>query len=258
MNDPAPEFAEFGTGHQIAVRQSVSPGTGPGLFWLGGFKSSMDGTKATALSAWADRRGVGCTRFDYSGHGASGGEFEEGTISSWLRESMGVFEQFSGGPQIIIGSSMGGWLALLVYRELVRAGTADRVHALILIAPAVDMTEELMWKRFPPEVRREIKSTGVYQRPSAYGDGDYAITRGLIQDGRSHLLFSEPFFVHCPLRILHGEADPDVPWEHGYRLFRHVTGQDISFTLVKDGDHRLSTSQEIDRLLGTISSLMPH
>ncbi len=229
----------------------------PGLIWLGGFKSSMDGTKATALAAWAEEQRIICTRFDYSGHGISEGEFENGSISDWLQESAGVFRQCTRGPQIIIGSSMGGWLSLLLYRALRRAGELERVRALILLAPAADMTEELMWQRFPPEVRREIETTGVYNRASAYGDGDYTITRGLIEDGRNHLLFREPFAVHCPVRILHGEADPDVPWEHGQRLYRHLDGEDVSFTLIKNGDHRLSSPQEIDRLIATVSALMP-
>lgn len=257
MSDLAAKFAEFGTGDRIAVLQNEGNTAKPGLIWLGGFKSSMDGTKATALSSWAEKRGVVCTRFDYSGHGASEGDFAQGTISNWLQESLGVFRKLTTGSQIVIGSSMGGWLSMLLYRELVRAGEQDRVHALVLIAPAVDMTEELMWKRYSPEIRREIEELSVYQRPSAYGDGDYAITRDLIMDGRNHLLFSEPMRVHCPVRILHGEEDPDVFWEHGQRLYRHLSGEDISFTLIKNGDHRLSSPQEIDRLLGTVSALMP-
>ena len=257
MTESAPEFAEFGTGHRIAVLQTNGTGSEPGLIWLGGFKSSMDGTKACALAAWAGEQGISCTRFDYSGHGASGGEFEHGTISAWLTESLGVFRNHTSGPQIVIGSSMGGWLSLLLYRELAKSGEADRVSAMVLIAPATDMTEDLMWARFDHDIRGEIEELGVYQRPSAYGDGDYAITRSLIEDGRKHLLFAEPFPVRCPVRILHGEADPDVPWEHGHRLFRHLEGEDISFTLIKDGDHRLSTPQEIGRLLGTVSALMP-
>ena len=257
MSDLAPKLLELGTGHRIAVLQTEGDTAKPGLIWLGGFKSSMDGTKATALASWAEQQDVICTRFDYSGHGASEGEFEQGTISNWLKESLGIFRKFTTGPQIVIGSSMGGWLSTLLYRQLLQTGELDRVHALVLIAPAVDMTEELMWKRYPREIRREIEETGVYQRPSAYGDGDYAITHALIEDGREHLLLSKPLPVHCPVRILHGEADPDVPWEHGRRLYEHMSGEDISFTLIKNGDHRLSTPQEIDRLIATVSALVP-
>ncbi|MEM7424513.1 MAG: alpha/beta hydrolase [Pseudomonadota bacterium] len=257
MNDTAPEFMDFGTGDRIAVVHQRGSTDRPGLFWLGGFKSSMDGTKATALASWAGQHKLACTRFDYSGHGVSGGSFEEGTVTGWLKEAVGVFREVSSGPQVVIGSSMGGWLALLLCRALTRAHEADRIHALVLIAPAVDMTEELMWKRFPDEVREELDTAGVYQRPSRYGDGDYAISRKLIEDGREHLLLAELLSIHCPVRILHGEADPDVPWEHGLRLYRHLDGPDISFTLIKDGDHRLSSPQEIGRLLATVSALLP-
>lgn len=244
---------------RIAVQSQVAGEdvrNGPGLFWLGGFKSSMDGTKAGALAAWADGQGLACTRFDYSGHGVSDGAFEAGTISTWLAESIAVFERYTSGPQIIIGSSMGGWLAMLLYRHLQSQTQGARAHALVLIAPAADMTQELMWQRFPPEVRQTIEEAGVWQRPSAYGDGDYAITKTLIEDGRSHLILGEATAMNCPVRILHGELDPDVPWQHGQRLYDTLDGGDITFTLIKGGDHRLSTEAEIDRLLNTISALV--
>ena len=157
----------FTPNHQetpIAVQSQVADGAshnGPGLFWLGGFKSSMDGSKATALASWASNKGLGCTRFDYSGHGASGGEFVSGTISTWLAESIAVFERYAHGPQIIIGSSMGGWLAMLLYRHLQAQSQSQLAHGLVLIAPAADMSEELMWKRFSPEVRRAIEEAGL-------------------------------------------------------------------------------------------------
>ena len=252
-------FTPIGQETSIAVQSQVADGDDrneAGLFWLGGFKSSMDGTKASGLATWAGNRGLACTRFDYSGHGASGGAFEAGTISSWLAESIAVFERYTAGPQIIIGSSMGGWLAMLLYQHLQKQAQGTRAHALVLIAPAADMTQELMWQRFSPEVRQTIEDTGVWQRPSAYGDGDYAITKALIEDGRSHLILGKATAMECPVRILHGELDPDVPWQHGQRLYNQMEGDDITFTLIKGGDHRLSTEQEIDRLLKTISALV--
>lgn len=240
---------------QSRVAEQEDPNR-PGVFWLGGFKSSMDGSKATALARWAATHGLSCTRFDYSGHGASDGLFENGTISKWLAESVAVFERYSEGPQIIIGSSMGGWLAMLLVRHLQRLGQASRLRGLVLIAPAPDMSEELMWKTYSPEIRRTIEETGVWMRPSAYGDGDYAITKALIEDGRQHLILGESTTLSCPARILHGEQDPDVPWQHGHRLYQCLEGDDITFTLIKGGDHRLSTEQEIKRLLETISALV--
>ncbi len=259
MSSKIDYFAPNDQDARIAVQSQVADGARhnePGLFWLGGFKSSMDGSKATALAAWASESGLDCTRFDYSGHGASGGEFEGGTISTWLAESIAVFERYTSGPQIIIGSSMGGWLAMLLYRHLQARSQTQLAHALVLIAPAADMSEELMWKRFSPEVRRTIEETGVWNRPSAYGDGDYAITEALIEDGRSHLILGGMTAMDCPVRILHGELDPDVPWQHGQRLYDSLQGDDITFTLIKNGDHRLSTDLEIGRLLATINALV--
>ncbi len=257
MSEKDPEFSTYGTGNSIAARKNPGSSTlaqDPGLFWMGGFKSSMDGTKATALANWSEENRRVCTRFDYSGHGVSGGEFEEGTISAWLEESLGVFEEHTTGSQIVIGSSMGGWLAMLLYRELSRRIESARVHALVLIAPAADMTVRI-WEEFPEDVRQQIMDTGIWHRPSAYGDGDYAITKGLIEDGRNHLILNEITSVACPVRILHGEEDPDVPWQHGHKLYRQLEGSDITFTLIKGGDHRLSSDQEIERLLATISAL---
>ena len=171
----------------VAVR--VREGASPGLFWLGGFKSDMGGTKAAALAAHAEKTGRAIVRFDYSGHGESGGRFEDGTVSRWLEEARAVFETFTTGPQILIGSSMGGWIALLLAREFMqRPGAHGRIAGLVLIAPAADFTEVLMWPSLPEEVKREIEDKGVWMRSSAYGDGPYPITRELIEDGRKHLV----------------------------------------------------------------------
>jgi pimeloyl-ACP methyl ester carboxylesterase len=255
MNDPCLKFLEVGTGkagRRIAVRQRT--GAGPALLWLGGFKSDMKGTKAMALAHWAREAGRGVTRFDYSGHGESGGDFAEGTISRWLEESLAVFDAFCRGPQVVIGSSMGGWLALLLTREMLRRRepSAD-VAGLVLIAPAVDFTEELMWKHFSPEVKREIEQAGCWARPSPYSEAPYLITRGLIEDGRRHLLLGGMIETRCPVRILQGVQDADVPWQHAVELTARFAQDDVVLTLVKDGDHRLSRPEDIERLLAAVA-----
>src|SRR5579872_3642977 len=215
----SPAFIEIGSAgemRRIAVR--ARQGSTPGLFWLGGFKSDMQGTKALALEAWAHDHGRACIRFDYSGHGESGGDFVDGTIGRWLEESVAVFERFAAGPQVVIGSSMGGWMALLLARELIgRRAPGASLAGLVLIAPAPDFTEELMWKGFSSEIRHQIETTGVWLRPSEYGD-PYPITRQLIEEGRKHLLLGGAIEVGCPVRILQGAKDPDVPWKHAFAL----------------------------------------
>jgi pimeloyl-ACP methyl ester carboxylesterase len=218
----------------------------------------MGGTKAVALDAWAAQHERACVRFDYSGHGESGGEFTQGTIGRWLKESMLVFERCCEGPQIVVGSSMGGWLALLLaraLRERSRSGDPSTAWtvALVLIAPAVDFTEELMWKRFPAKVRRQIERDGSWERSSAYGDAPYPITRELIEDGRKHLMLGGLIETGCPVRILQGVQDPDVPWTHANELLARLAHDDVVLTLVKDGDHRLSRPEDIERLLGVLA-----
>lgn len=258
MTSSAPEeqadFIEVGgePSRRIAVR--LREGDGPGLFWLGGFNSDMKGTKALAVDAWAEAKGRACVRFDYSGHGESGGNFVDGTIGRWLEESLSVFTRFCRGPQVVVGSSMGGWIALLLARELQRRPQHSALAGLVLIAPAPDFTEELMWKSFSREVRAEIQTRGVWHRPSQYGD-PYPITRRLIEDGRNHLVLSGSIDVGCPVRILQGAQDPDVPWQHALRLANRLPAQDVVLTVIKDGDHRLSRPQDIARLIAAISEI---
>ena len=230
-------------------------GGSPGLFWLGGFKSDMQGTKAIALDAWAAEQNRACTRFDYSGHGESGGSFVDGTIGRWLEESVAVFEQFCNGPQVVIGSSMGGWMALLLARELARReGSRASLAGLVLIAPAPDFTEELMWKGFSPQIRQEIETSGVWLRPSEYGE-PYPITRTLIEEGRNHLLLGSAIEVGCPIRILQGAQDPDVPWRHAFALAHRLPVDDVVLTVIQDGDHRLSRPQDIARMLAAVAEI---
>ena len=258
MNDCL-KTVEIGTGaaaRVIAVRQRT--GASPGLFWLGGFKSDMRGSKAEALDQWAIAQGRACTRFDYSGHGESGGAFVDGTIGRWLEESLKVFTTCCEGPQVIVGSSMGGWLALLLLRELRIQEKAGRkvtasAKGAVLIAPAVDFTEELMWKRFPPAVKREIEEKGFWAQPSAYSDEPYPITRRLIVEARDHLMFGDLIETGCPVRILQGVQDEDVPWTHASELVARFARDDVVLTLVKDGDHRLSRPEDIERLIAAVA-----
>jgi pimeloyl-ACP methyl ester carboxylesterase len=251
-----PAFIDVGAGEavrRIAVR--ARSGEGPGLFWLGGFNSDMKGTKAVALEAWAAERGRACVRFDYSGHGESGGRFVDGTIGRWLEDSIAVFSQFCHGPQVVVGSSMGGWMALLLARELARQPRGDATLAgLVLIAPAPDFTEELMWKGFSPEARRDIEEKGVWLRPSEYGE-PYPITRALIEEGRNHLLLGSAITTGCPVRILQGAQDPDVPWQHAFALAHRLPADDVVLTMIQDGDHRLSRPQDIARILAAVAEV---
>jgi pimeloyl-ACP methyl ester carboxylesterase len=275
-SDEEPGFIEVGEGggrRRIAVRArngnhpgsaSGAPGSAsgaPGLFWLGGFNSDMRGTKAIALDGWAAEHGRACIRFDYSGHGESGGQFADGTIGRWLEESVAVFSQFCRGPQVVVGSSMGGWMALLLAREIAKrdhagGNGAASLAGLVLIAPAPDFTEELMWKGFSPEIRAEIEAKGVWLRPSEYGDGTpYPITRNLIEEGRNHLLLGSQIDVGCPVRILQGVQDPDVPWKHAFALVHRLPADDVVLTMIQDGDHRLSRPQDIARIIAAVAEI---
>jgi pimeloyl-ACP methyl ester carboxylesterase len=256
MNDKSLKFLDIGEGadrRAIAIR--TTEGASPGLVWLGGYKSDMQGTKAIALADWAANNGRACLLFDYSGLGESGGAFTDGTISRWLAESLMVFDACCRGPQILIGSSMGGWLALLLIRELRRRVTAGAasVAGVVLIAPAVDFTEELMWKRFTPEIKRELAETSLWKRASQYSDEPYLVTRQLIEDGRNHLLLGSTIETGCAVRILQGVEDPDVPWQHAKALVARLACDDVVLTLIKDGDHRLSRPEDIERLIAAVA-----
>jgi pimeloyl-ACP methyl ester carboxylesterase len=261
MSDNGLKFLQIGGNDDrraIAVRQHA--GASPGVFWLSGYKSDMKGTKAAALAQWAERLGRGCFRFDYSGHGESEGAFTDGTIGRWLADSLAAFDACCRGPQILVGSSMGGWLALLMVRELKRrrggaaaaASEPASVAGLVLIAPAVDFTEELMWKRFTPAIRQELETNGVWERPSQYATEPYLVTRRLIEEGRNHLLLGDMIETGCPVRILQGVEDPDVPWQHAKALVSRLARDDVVLTLVKDGDHRLSRPEDIERMIRAV------
>jgi pimeloyl-ACP methyl ester carboxylesterase len=225
-------------------------GKSPRVLWLGGFRSDMNGTKAQALDAWAESRGRAYLRFDYYGHGASSGEFREGTISRWRDDTLAVLDQLCESPQVLVGSSMGAWIALLAARA-----RPEKIAALLLLAPAVDFTEALMWERMTPAIRRELMERDEWQRPSAYGDGPYPITRVLIEDGRRHLLLGGPIEVSCPVHIIQGMADPDVPWQHALKLMEKLSGNPV-ITLIKQGDHRLSSPPDLARITAALDAIL--
>ncbi|PWC32585.1 alpha/beta hydrolase [Azospirillum sp. TSO35-2] len=223
----------------------------PGILFLGGFMSDMTGGKAIALERWAVGRGLAFTRFDYQGHGASSGRFADGTIGLWADDALAVLDQVTRGPQILVGSSMGGWMMLLAATR-----RPERVAGLVGIAPAPDFTEDLMWDVFDADVRRRITEDGVWNRPSDYGPEPQPITRALIEDGRNHLLLRGPIGFAGPVRLLHGQRDPDVPWQLSLRIAEALTTDDVHVTLVKDGDHRLSRPQDIALLCRTVGALV--
>ncbi len=256
--EQAPQIHTMTDGTAIAFLQDgAAPGTmqACGTFWLGGFKSDMRGTKAEVLAAHARRSGRSFVRFDYSGHGESGGAFVDGTISAWLDQAEAVFRHHAQGRRVLVGSSMGGWIAMLLARRLIEAGEGDRLGGLILIAPATDMTKDLMWDKYGEAFRDEVMRLGKYERPSEYSDEPYVITRALIEDGRQHLMLESGLKVPCPVRILQGEDDPDVPWQHGMKVYQSLRGEDVSFDLIKHGDHRLSTDRDLARLVETADAL---
>jgi pimeloyl-ACP methyl ester carboxylesterase len=236
------KFETAPDGTEIAYREDGGEDFGRcGLFWLGGFKSDMAGSKAEALASLARDTRRSSFRFDYSGHGSSGGFFVDGTISAWLAQALHMFTRKAAGKRIIVGSSMGGWLAMLLYRALQRdPRAARRVAGLVLIAPATDMTADLMWDVFPDSVKEELAEKGVYLRPSEYGE-PYPITARLIADGEKHLMLKDGLACDCPVRILQGDIDPDVPPAHGVKVFNAIRGSDVTLTLIKGGDHRLSS-----------------
>jgi pimeloyl-ACP methyl ester carboxylesterase len=234
-------------GERIAWRAVA--GVGPTLVWLGGFMSDLTGTKAQALADWALANGRAYVRFDYFGHGQSPGDFSEGTITRWRGDALAVIDQLTEGPLVLVGSSMGGWIACLA--ALARA---ERVAGMVLIAPAADFTERLIWAQLTPEAKHAIERDGVWARPSDYGE-PYPITRRLIEDGRRWSILPGPVGIMAPVRILQGGADPDVPWRHAEALMLALETKDLVFTLIRDGDHRLSRPQDLARLVAAVEEL---
>jgi pimeloyl-ACP methyl ester carboxylesterase len=225
-------------------------GRGPTVMWLGGFRSDMAGTKAQALADWALAEGRAYVRFDYFGHGESDGDFREGTITRWREDALAVLDELTRGEIVLVGSSMGAWIACLV-----AAVRAERVKAMVLVAPAPDFTEKLMAPEIPPDGQRALREDGMWLRPSEYGD-PYPITAALLEDGARWSILPGPVPIEAPVRILQGGEDPDVPWRHALELAQAIKGDDVVFTLIKDGDHRLSRPQDIARLLAAVGEVL--
>jgi hypothetical protein len=223
-------------------------GEGPTVVWLGGFHSDMTGTKAEVLAEQAKATGGSYLRFDYFGHGESGGAFKDGTISRWRADALAVVDELTDGPLVLVGSSMGGWLSCLA-----AIARPDRVKAMVLIAPAPDFTEKLMGPELSAEAKAAIARDGFWIRPSEYEDGDYPITRDLLEDGARWSILPGPVPIDIPVRILQGGADPDVPWTHALELANALTSDNVVFSLIKDGDHRLSRPQDLERLVAAVS-----
>ena len=261
MGTSDPQFITVGSGaaaRRIAVL-SKPPARegGAGLMWLTGLKSDMVSTKAEALAAWTAERGLGFTRFDYSGHGRSEGRFEDATVSDWLEESQAVFQRLTRGAQILVGSSTGAHVALLLLRRLMHEAPADaaRVRGLVLIAPAWDLTD-LMWGQLSDDARRDIAEKGRWVRPSAYDPAGYVITRRFIEDGRRHLFKGAAFDPGRPVLVLQGVQDRDVPVAHARALRTVLAGDWVRITEVADGEHRLSRPGDLALLYGLIAQLV--
>ncbi len=248
MHQEKPEFLHRDGAETIAYHRT--PGKSPGVIFLGGFMSDMTGTKATALEAWAQGAGRAFLRFDYTGHGCSGGRFTDGTISAWLEDACAVLDELTSGPQILVGSSMGGWIAL--HLALCRP---DRVAGLVGIAAAPDFVD-WMWEELGEEGRRCIEEEGVYRQPSAYSEEPYEITRALIEDGRKMKLLNGPSLdIRCPVRLLQGMRDPDVPWRHALKIAEKITHDDVRVHFFKGGDHRLSGPEELAFLMRVLEDM---
>lgn len=246
---PEPDFLVRPGQERIAYHRSR--GVSPGVVFCGGFMSDMTGTKATVLEAFCRDNGRAYVRFDYQGHGQSGGQFEDGTISRWRDDALAVIDRLTEGPQLLIGSSMGGWISLL--SALARP---EKIVGLVLLAPAPDFTAEMLHQEFSPAQRRELLEHGRLERPTEYGDAPYVITRTLIEDGNRNLLLQgPPIELNCPVRIIQGMRDSDVHWRRALRLIDALAGPDTTLTLVKTGDHRLSEPEDIERLCVTVAQL---
>lgn len=219
--------------------------------FLGGFKSDMTGSKATALEAHCQKQGIAFTRFDYLGHGASSGHFTDGTIGEWAQNAIHILDEVTQGPQILVGSSMGGWLMLLA--ALARP---QRVSGLIGIAAAPDFTERLLWAQMNDAQRHVLIEEGVFYAPSCYGEDCYPITRRLLEEGRDHLLLDADIPIHVPVRLIHGMADPDVPWQLSGMLAERLMSDDVEVSLIKSGDHRMSQPENLAWLCQTLDVLI--
>ena len=259
MSDTSLSYNDLAAGKEVRILSRAdgatiayhkSDGEGPGVVFLGGFRSDMEGTKAQALEAHCLAAGRAFVRFDYFGHGQSSGDFRDGTIGRWTEDALSILDEITSGPQILIGSSMGGWIMLLA-----ALAHPDRIAALIGIAAAPDFTETLMWNNYPEDVRKILQRDGVYLQPTPYEEGPYAITMELIQDGREHLLLDRAIEINCPVHLIQGMVDDAVPWQHALAISDNLTSDQVTLTLIKDGDHRLSRDGDLRRLIRTLEAV---
>lgn len=255
-----PDVIEVGEGEDrrpiaFIYRPPTRNTRGPALVWLSGYRSDMSGSKAVAVDDYAARHGLACIRFDYSGHGQSGGDFAKGTISRWLAEATAVIDHVAPEEILVVGSSMGGWIALRLAQELRKRRAPPALHGLVLIAPAPDFTAELIEPSLGEEQRRSLAERGYFEEPSEYSPEPNIFTRALIEDGRANRVLTGIIETGCPVHILQGMRDPDVPYTHALRLLDHLPADDTVLTLIRDGDHRLSRPQDLERMLSAISEL---
>ena len=261
MTTPSYITATDGTTLAFYATPAREGRAGPGIVFLGGFMSDMTGEKATTLEAWAQRTGHAYLRLDYSGHGYSGGEFRDGTVGRWAADALAVIDHAGrtvaglGGPLLLVGSSMGGWIMVRVALALQQAGGAQHAAGLVGIAAAPDFTHDLMPERLGSEVMAHIASTGFYSAPTEYSDEPYIVTRALIDDGNRQRVLDKPLRLDIPVRLIHGAADPDVPWTQSQKLMETLTSDDVELILVKDGDHRLSSQRDLARLIAVVEGL---
>ncbi|WP_456389808.1 alpha/beta hydrolase [Profundibacter sp.] len=244
-----PTYLTCANGRRIAYHQTA--GSGPGVVFLGGFKSDMEGTKAIHLEEWARAQGCAFLRLDYSGHGESSGEFTEGCIGEWAEDAQAVIEAVCEGPQVLVGSSMGGWISLLLTKRI-----PHRIAGFVGIAAAPDFTEDGMWAGFSDAQKTEMADTGQIALPSEYGE-PYIISRKLIEDGRRQLVLRDPLQLSFPVRLLQGTADEDVEISVALRLLDHATGDDIRLTFVKGADHRFSTPDCLALIEAAVMDVLP-
>lgn len=237
-------------GDRTAIAYNRRDGKSPGVVFLPGFRSDRQGTKALMLDELCGHQGRAYLRFDYSGHGDSSGEFRDGTVGQWTADAIDVIDQITEGPQVLVGSSMGGWIMLLA--ALARP---DRVAGLVGIASAPDFTEDLMWGRASEEVKDALRGAGVYYEPSQYENGPVPITMNLIEEGRKHLLLGGPIALECPVVLLHGMMDEDVPWQTSLKIAECLVADDVVVTLIKDGGHRLSSERNLARIRAAMTGL---
>ncbi|MFD2204540.1 alpha/beta fold hydrolase [Kiloniella antarctica] len=245
-----PQFIERPDGERIAYIKTEGDKDLPGIVFLGGYMSDMTGSKATALEEFAVKNSQNFVRFDYMGHGQSSGKFTDGTIGRWTEDALAVIDDLTTGPQVLVGSSMGGWIMLNAAIK-----RPNRTKALVGIAAAPDFTEDLMWDKFSPKIKDTLLNDGVYYEPSEYGDESYAITLNLIEEGRKHLLLGSEQPIDCPVRLIQGVKDLDVPWEVAPQILESVRSKDVELTLVKNGDHRLSEPEDLARLCHIVSEI---